>query len=102
VSLGETFSVHVQWAAPSSFTGAFTLWASNLADPDETVDADWVQMTSDHGFSGLAGGDPTTTSSAGGDIIDIGNAGAAWYRVKMVRSAGSANISYHVSIKDEK
>lgn len=98
---GENLSVHVTWTNATTLTAAFTLWASNKPNPDATVDGDWIQMVAAHGFDGLPNGDPAAAGD-GGDLTDIGNANAQWYRVKMVRSAGSADIEVFYSKKDEK
>lgn len=87
----SVWSVHLQATAASGWSAAFTLWASNKASPSEADDSDWVQMTSNHGWDGLPGGNPST-ASAFKDHVDVGVSGALWYRFKGVNSAGTATL----------
>lgn len=68
----------------STLAGTLTLWCSDKENPDESTDADWVQVT-----------DVTPTSPTGGgggkSGQTIGNAGHLWYRFKLVVSAGTGN-----------
>lgn len=98
----ENFSIDILWISPTTFSAAVTFWASNLDEPDETSDADWIQMEAVHGFAGLPNGDPASAGATGGDTIEVGNAGHLHYRVKVARSAGSATLKIIASAKDLK
>lgn len=95
------WNTHFEWADDSTtYAAAITLWASDKASPNEANDNDWVQMTSDHGFSGLPGGNPT--GNDGKDMTDVSASGALWYRWKIARSAGSGVVQAYVVRKDQR
>lgn len=91
VPRSTVWSIHLYATAASSWSAAFTLWASDKPDPSEADDTDWVQMTSSHGWDGLPGGDPSSVSSFK-DLADVGVSGALYYRLKAVNSAGTATL----------
>ena len=84
----------------SSLAITVTLWASNKPNPSLTDDTDWVQMTSSHGYDGLPNGNPTGGDTK--DLVDLGNLGAAVYRFKFERTAGSGTLDGWVAIKDNR
>lgn len=101
VGRGETWAVHLEWAEDTAtFATAVTLWASCKPEPDESSDTDWVQMTTNHNWTGLPGGDPA--GGSGKDLVDVGVSGALWYRFKFVRSTGAGTIQAWLVRKDEK
>lgn len=85
---GTVGSLHFEWTGTP--TSTITLWESNKGEkpgmnPSTSSDADWVQNT-DITFTGPAGG-------ASKGLYNFGNAGARWYRVKVVTSAGSGTFT---------
>lgn len=99
VSDADVWSSHFVWTEDvATFAAAVTLWATNLENPDEATDTDWVQMTASHGFSGLPGGDPS--GGSGKDFVDISASGAIRYRWKVVRSTGTGTVQIIVGMKD--
>lgn len=103
VSLGTTFSIQLVWTQTTATYGAVvSLWASNVRGADPASDADWVQMTADHGFDGFVELTAGAMETSGFGWKDIGNSGAAQYKLKFVRSAGAATIRAHVTMKDTK
>lgn len=86
-------SFQVSWSATTP-TIAETVWATNNPNADESNDDDWVDVT-----SAVAAVD--VTGSSGKGFIDIPPAECLYdrYRLKFVRSAGSATITIHGSGK---
>lgn len=77
-----TWSLHLVWSGTPN--GTFTLWESNVPNPDLTSDADWVQDTT---FS------PTNPAGSASKMFDnVANGGARWWRVKYVNSSGSGTL----------
>lgn len=76
------FSFFLRNVAASGATSAFTVWYSNLPDPDPTSDADWVQDTS------ITSIDLTLVAN---NFVNVGNVNAEWIRFKpvVVTSAGT-------------
>ena len=79
---------HIWTDGAANFTATYTLWASDYESPDETNDDEWVQMTSNHGYDGLPGGNPV--GGSGKDMVDISASGALHYRWKVEWISGSA------------
>lgn len=79
------WSVHLEWTGTPN--GTLTLWASNRPDrnKDGADDTGWIQVTLPAGMAGPAG-------SASSNFSDIGNSGAAAYRLRYVNSAGSGTL----------
>lgn len=75
-------SIHLANITASGATSTFTVWYSNLPEPDPAVDAHWVQDTS------IAAVDLTIVANT---FINIGNVDACWVRLKpnVVTSAGT-------------
>ena len=74
----------------NTLAGALTLWFSDKDDPDEADDDDWSQAT-----------DVTPTSPTGGGGGKAGqtiaNASHAWYRFKLVVSAGTGQWDHYAN-----
>ena len=86
----DNFSIHLEWTGTP--TSTVTIWASNKPDPDEgDNDDDWVQDTS-VSITGPAG-------AAGKFLVEAGNAGSRWYRIKIETSGGTGTFSAWVNAK---
>jgi hypothetical protein len=83
------FSYHLRNVTASGATSAFTVWYSNLPDPDPTLDADWVQDTT------ITSVDLTVVANT---FINVGNVNAEWVRFKpvVVTSAGTITLFVRV------
>lgn len=89
----SVMSVHVEFDSPGSdLEATVQLWASNKPKPDESDDSDWVQDTAVT-FTGI------TAAASAKEIQEVGNAGSAFYRLKIERSAGSGTVSVWVNSK---
>ncbi len=82
-----------------SFAGAVSLWASNVTGVDHETDVGWVEMTTDHKFEGFVGLTAGALAGAVSAWADLGNANGTLYKVKVVRSAGSAKVRCHIGVK---
>ncbi len=80
---GTIASLHFIWTGTP--TSTITLWESNKGEKPSTDDTDWVQNT-DITFTQPAG-------SASKGLYNFGNAGARWYRVKVVTSVSSGTFT---------
>lgn len=101
VGTASTFSMHLIWTETSAtFATVVTMWASNKRKPDESDDADWVEIDADGGFDGFPGLTAGAMGTTGKDFVDVGNAGGIHYRLKFVRSGGAATIDCFVAMKD--
>lgn len=87
-------------ASVTTYSSTITLWATNKPDASLADDTDWVQMTATHGWDGFAGGDPSSASSLK-ELADVGVSGALMYRLKFVRSGGSADLTVWANAKDK-
>lgn len=82
------FSVHLGWTGTP--TGTFTLWFSNLPNPGEADDSDWVQDTT---------WAPTNPAgSAGKSFVTTGNLAGEWVRVKYVNASGTGTLYGHLAV----
>lgn len=70
-------------AGVTSVTGV-TVWYSNLPDPDETTDTDWVQDTTI--------GTAIVLTATGTLFLSVTGKRAAWVRVKCDVTAGTAGV----------
>lgn len=95
VARADILNTHFEWDdAAADYASTVTLWASNKPTPGTADDVDWVEMTSDHGFSGLPGGNPA--GGDGKDMVDFSAFGALWYRWKIAHTAGAATIDAYI------
>ena len=85
MGIASLFSLHIIYGG---LTGTLTLWQSNLEEPSEANDDDWVENT-DVTFTALAG--------AGKQFINAGNAAARWYRVRYVHGSGTGDLDIYAS-----
>jgi hypothetical protein len=100
IPLGTTWSAHLETTeTTATFAVTPTLWASNKPNPSETNDADWVEMTSDHGWDDFPGVAVTGSTKR---FADVGNSGAYRYRFKFARTGGAGNVKVWVALKDNK
>ncbi len=87
----DIWSLHLEWdETTATYASTVTLWASNKINPNLANDDDWVQMTDTHGWDGFAGGNPA--GGDGKDLVDVGISGAWKYRLKVVRTTGTATL----------
>lgn len=99
VSYAEVWNTHFEWVEDTAtYAAAVTLWASNKQSPSIANDADWVNVVTAHGFTGLPGSDPA--GGDGKDTVDVSASGALWYRWKIVRTTGAGTLQAYVSRKD--
>jgi len=92
------WSAQIVWTG-STLASTITLWASNFESPNPASDTEWVNMTSDYGYTGFFGGGPAA-AAAGKDFVDVSNSGALWYKYKCARTAGTGTIKIIVTAKD--
>lgn len=78
-------------AGVTSATG-FTLWYSNMPEPDATSDADWHQDTS-IGTSGLM----LALTTTGKAFFDLADRRAVWFMIKADVTAGAAGVRVFVN-----
>lgn len=91
-------SIHLVWAETvATFAGTLTLWASNVPNPNDANDDDWVQQTEDHGWCGLPGGDPT--GGSGKDSRDVSQTNMFYYRLKFENTTGEGTWSAYINRK---
>lgn len=84
----QAYAMHVVWSGTP--TGTFTLWMSDISNPSETDDTDWVQDTS---FV------PTNPAGAAGKFRDdVYGAAARRKRLKYVNASGTGTIKAYVSV----
>jgi hypothetical protein len=94
VTQSSNLSFHCVFASTSAFTtNTVELWATNIPNPGLTTDADWVLDTTIT-FTGAAG-------ASANELAEVGNAGAAMYRIKTVNTSGTGNLKVWVCIKDK-
>lgn len=99
---GSTFSLQFDCTEDTAtYAGVITLWATDNPNVIEgTDDTGWVQMTTDHGWTGFPSLTAGAIADGDADLMPIGNAGSYAYRLKVVRSGGAATINGYASIKD--
>lgn len=78
----DVWAVHAEWTGTP--TATITLWASCKPEPDTANDTDWVQVTS---FTGIS-----PAGSASKALVEVGNSGAKYYRLKSVLGAGAGTM----------
>lgn len=84
---GSRFSCHFVWTGTA--ISEITLWRSNLPNPNETDDNDWVLVGLNVSIESPGGGD-------GKSFYCFGNVGALWYRAKVVTTEGESQISCYL------
>lgn len=84
------FSYHAQVAAGSTPVGTLTIWYSNLPNPDETSDADWVQDT------GIASLDLSVVANT---FVNVGNVFCEYIRFKLTRTSGTISLILHAKVE---
>lgn len=70
----------------AGITGSITVWYSNLPDPDETADGDWVQETN-------AAATVALTGAATNVYLYWTSVLASWFRIKVIVSGGSGTVA---------
>jgi len=91
ISLPEqaVVGIHLEWDA---VTDTDTFWASDKPKPDETDDADWVQVTT------IVVTSPTGSESK--HRYDLDRVGARWLRIKVVHGSGTGKRRGWATIKE--
>jgi len=84
------FCYHAQVAAGTTPVGTLTVWYSNLPNPDETSDADWVQDAS------IASLDLSVVANT---FINVGNVFAEYIRFKVTRTSGTISLILHAKVE---
>lgn len=84
---GSIMSIHLIAEQTSALVGTWTLCQSNKPNADPSSDTDWEQNT-DVTFTAVSG----DTSQ----FLNIGNAGARWYRLKYVNTSGTGTIDAYI------
>lgn len=85
-SFGDGFSLTLKWTGTP--TGTFTVWKTDIAQPNLANDADWEQDT-DFGTAG------SVAAAGSADIYasSAANAKNRWWRVKYVNASGTGTIT---------
>lgn len=86
-----------------SFAGTIELWSTDVVGALRDSDVDWVKMTDLHGFEGFVGvttvsGVGTLTGSQSATVV-LSNMNSEKYKIKVMRSAGSATVACHFTAK---
>lgn len=84
----DGYSLHYRWTGTP--TGTFTLWMSDLSNPSETDDTDWVQDT--------AWAPTNPAGSAGKARDDVANGKSLRKRLKYVNASGSGTLYAWVTV----
>ncbi len=82
---GDGFSLHLRWTGTP--TGTFTVWKTNVPNPDYATDDDWVQDTEFNGTGSLATGGVAAKFAA-----SVLNGKNAKWRVKYVNASGTGTV----------
>lgn len=87
---GGRVSIQISWDA--ALTGTLELWRTNLRNPNEANDADWVQDTT---------WPPVNPAGAAGKtFVETSAVTWEWFRVKLVFTSGSANVYGWAVVED--
>lgn len=92
----------------TTYAATVSLQASCRPSPAENdaalPDVGWKTLTTAHGWDGWPDFPAGAVTASGDqeDLVDVGVSGARWYRLKIVRSAGSSVIDAWMSAKDNK
>lgn len=93
-------SLQLSWTQiVATYGSVVSLLASNNPKARQDDEVDWDEMTSDHGFAGFVGLTAGALATSGTAWADLGNANALLYKLKFVRSGGSAGLKCNVAQK---
>lgn len=82
---GDGFGIHIRWTGTP--TGTFTVWKSDMKEPNPATDTDWFQDP-DFGTSGSVAAAGSASSYANSSM----NAKNRWWRVRYVHASGSGTV----------
>lgn len=86
VKHGTHWSIHI--ITTGTLSGPIELWRSNVPEPNEANDDDWVEVTDTSEWS-----PPDPAGSTLNAMVEIGNSSAYHYRLKYDDTSGSGTIT---------